>query len=174
MVDLENFLSELEAQQNKLPPVHLWQPNHVGEIDIRIDRQGRWFHDGIVIRRAAMIKVFASVLRRENDDYFLVTPQDKLRIVVEDVPFVAVQMEALSKQNQQQILFITNVGDHVIGNADHPIWIANERPYVVVRDGLHALISRSVYYRLVDLATVTNNHAFIQSAGENFDLGAIA
>ncbi|MCW8841879.1 MAG: DUF1285 domain-containing protein [Rhodobacteraceae bacterium] len=138
----------------KLPPVHLWTPPLSGDIDIRIAKDGRWYHDGGEIRRAGLVRVFSTILKREGDEIFLVTPVEKWRITVEDVPFVAVDVEAQGEGETQVLRFVTNVGDVVDAGPDHAIRIEDEAgepaPYVMVRAGLEARIDRKSFYRMVE------------------------
>jgi hypothetical protein len=135
-------------------PVHLWNPAHCGEIDIRIRADGLWFHEGTPIGRQPLVRLFSTVLRKDAEGFVLVTPGEKLRIVVEDAPFVAVGVDS----PQPGVLrFVTNVGDMVEAGPDHPIRVAlgedgAPRPYVHVRGGLEALIARPVFYELAALA----------------------
>lgn len=136
-----------------LPPVRQWTPARVGEIDIVIRRDGSWVHEGGVIGREAMVRLFASILRKDPDGIYLVTPQEKLKIRVEDAPFVAVRLDRAGPA----LRFTTNVGDEVEAGPDHPIRLARDaagelRPYLHVRDGLEALIARPVFYELAELA----------------------
>ena len=123
-----------------------------------IARDGTWIHEGKPIRRPAMVNLFASILRRDEDQhYYLVTPVEKVRIQVEDCPFIANQMEVNDSGRDQVIVFNTNIGESVTADKEHPIVVevdeASEEPHpmVHVRCGLHALITRAVFYRLVDL-----------------------
>ena len=209
------------ARSRTLPPVERWNPSRVGEIDIRIAANGDWYHDGSLIKRFAIAKLFATILRRDRcrddglrrdrcrddglrrdrcrddglrrdrcrddglrrdrcrDDgqYFLVTPAEKLRIRVDDAPFLAIDMESDGQGDARRLLFTTNVGDVVLADAAHPLTVVTQpngepRPYVEVRDGLTALIARSVFYRLAELADVDENGAAsICSAGARFVLG---
>jgi hypothetical protein len=141
------------AKPRGLPPVHLWNPPNVGEIDIVIRKDGSWVHEGGVIGREALVRLFSSILRKDPDGTYLVTPHEKLRIRVEDAPFVAVRVD----RDRQALRFTTNVGDEVEAGPDHPIRVAVEpsgepRPYVLVRGGLEALISRPVFYELAEMA----------------------
>lgn len=146
-----------EAAARGRPPVHLWNPPYRGEIDIRIARDGSWFHEGGPINRKPLVRLFASILRREGDRYFLVTPVEKVGITVEDVPFVAVDFEAEGSGRDQRITFLTNVDDVVTAGPGHPIRVERDpetgepAPYVMVRDDLEARIDRKSFYRLVDL-----------------------
>jgi hypothetical protein len=143
-----------QAPGRGLPPVHLWNPAHCGEIDIRIAANGQWFHEGTPIGREALVRLFSTVLRKDPDGIHLVTPVEKLRIAVDDAPFVAVRVDA----GQGVLTFTTNVGDTVEAGPDNPIrvemgGVAGEpRPYVHVRRGLEALIARPVFYELAQMA----------------------
>jgi uncharacterized protein len=129
-----------------------------GEIDIRIGRDGTWFYHGSPIGRKPLVKLFASVLRREGDDYWLVTPAERGRIKVDDVPFTAVEVNAVGAGPSQTLTFRTNLDDEVAADAEHPIRVAyapdsgEPRPYILVRDRLEARILRPVFYELVELA----------------------
>jgi len=139
-------------------PVHLWNPDFCGDLDMRIARDGTWFYLGTPIGRLPLVKLFATILKREGDDYFLVTPVEKVGITVEDVPFVAVDFELADGV----LTFETNVGDYVVLSVDHPLRLAhNEKgepaPYINVRANLEARIDRKSFYRLVDIATTHMN-----------------
>ena len=145
------------AQENRLPPVESWNPAHCGHSDMRIARDGTWFHQGSPIGRPAMVRLFSTILRREPDGRFvLVTPVEKLDIEVEDAPFVAVEMKVEGAGRDARLAFRLNTGDIVTASAEHPLRFEEHddgpRPYVHVRGGLEALIARSVYYELAELA----------------------
>lgn len=158
----------------KLPPVELWQPEKTGEIDITVRRDGVWFHEGREIKRQSIVNLFSTVLRREDNQFFLVTPVEKLKIEVEDVPFVAVAMEVDGNGANQRLLFTTNCGDHVLAGSENPIRmgqsVGEQRPYVLVRNKLDALICRSVFYRLADLVE-GDDELYLTSDGVRFPLG---
>lgn len=141
------------------PPVHLWNPPFCGDLDIRIARNGQWFYLGSPIGRMPLVKLFASVLRKDGDDYFLVTPVEKIGITVDDAPFVAVDF-TISGGAEQVLTFRTNVDDEAIAGPDHPIRVERDAktgepsPYVHIRADLEALIDRKSYYRLVEAGTV--------------------
>jgi hypothetical protein len=148
-----------QAPGRGLPPVHLWHPAHCGDIDIVIRRNGLWFHEGSPIGREALVRLFSTVLRKDPDGYHLVTPAEKLRITVEDAPFVAVRLDQIDDPQTGSVLrFTTNVGDEVDAGPLNPIRVEMDprsgepRPYVHVRRGLEALIARPVFYELSDLA----------------------
>jgi len=172
--EYERLLGLIREQTR--PPIATWEPARVGEIDIRIRADGIWFHEGTEIKRRAISRLFSTILRREDDDYYLVTPVEKLRIVVEDVPFGAVAMEVAGKGRDQSLLFTTNCDDHVVASKNHPLRMsANDtgpKPYLMVRDGLEALVVRSVYYRLVELVEDEDaDELCVWSEGTRFVLG---
>ena len=171
------FQELLEAAKDRsLPPVERWAPERIGEIDIRIAANGDWYHEGSRIERFSIAKLFATILRLDDDEYYLVNPFEKLRIQVDDAPFIATDMETQGEGASRRILFSTNVDDAVVADAEHPIVVEDRngqpRPYVEVRRGLRALIARSVFYRLVDLA-VDDGHGELSlwSGGARFVLG---
>lgn len=144
-------------------PVHLWDPPFCGDLDMRIARDGTWFYLGTPIGRIELVKLFSSILKREGDDYFLVTPVEKVGITVEDAPFVAVDFDASGQGRDQSLRFRTNVDEHVTASAQNPIRVTRDAdtgepaPYVLVRTNLEALIDRKSFYRLVELG-VTHSH----------------
>jgi hypothetical protein len=140
-------------------PVHLWNPPFCGDLDMRIARDGTWFYLGTPIGRAPLVRLFSSILKREGDRYFLVTPVEKVGITVDDAPFVAVDFTVEGEGRDRRIIFVTQVEDAVTAGPDHPIRVTRDpatgepAPYVHVRAGLEALIDRKSFYRLVDIAT---------------------
>jgi hypothetical protein len=145
------------ADEAKLPPVESWNPTHCGDSEMRIGRDGTWFHQGSPIGRPAMVKLFSTILRREPDgSHVLVTPVEKLDIHVEDAAFVAVEVKSDGAGEARRLAFRLNTGDLVVAGADHPLRIEEKgdgpHPYLAVRNGLEALVARSVYYELVHLA----------------------
>ncbi len=137
-------------------PVHLWDPPYCGALDIRIGRDGTWFYLGTPIGRPELVRLFASILKREGDGYFLVTPVEKVAITVDDAPFVAVDFEARGTGPAQMLDFKTNLGERVTAGPAHPIRVTRDpetgapAPYVTVRAGLEALIDRKSFLRLVE------------------------
>jgi len=140
-----------------LPPVHLWNPPFCGDLDMAIKRDGTWHYLGSPIGRERLVRLFSTVLRRDGDDYFLVTPVEKIGITVDDVPFLAVAMKANGTGQGQVLSFTTSVGDDVIVDEEHPLRFVVDRktgepaPYVLMRGRLEALINRAVFYDLVEL-----------------------
>ena len=145
------------AAERRLPPVEKWNPRHCGDSEMRIARDGTWYHQGAAIARPAMVRLFSTILRREADGgYVLVTPAEKLDIVVEDAPFVAVELVSEGSGAARRLAFRLNTGDLVVAGPDHALrFQAREHgphPYLGVRGGLDALVSRPVYYELAELA----------------------
>lgn len=180
-------IDELTAclSDQSYPPVHLWEPDFCGDMDLEIRSDGSWHYMNSPISRKKLVKLFSTVLRLDKDGhYYLVTPVEKLRIRVEDAPFMAVEMDLIDEGTPScQIVFRTNVDDVVAVDKDHPIVVklhadgAEPRPYVHVRAGLNALISRSVFYQLVDSATVVqrgnSDLLTVTSNGAEFELGSV-
>lgn len=161
-----------QAPGRGLPPVHLWNPSHVGEIDIRIAANGDWYHEGAKIQREALVRLFSTILRQDPDGLYLVTPVEKLRIRADDAPFVAVRVD----QADEGLRFTTNVGDVVAAGPEHPIRVAVDaagepRPYVLVRGGLEALIARPVFYELAEMAQARGDELGVESNGAWFAIG---
>ena len=165
-----------EVGKKGLPPVHLWNPPFCGDIDMHIARDGTWFYEGGPIRRPGLVRLFSTILRKEGDRFFLVTPVEKVGITVQDAPFVAVDFEIRGDDEGQSLIFETNVGDHVTADPAHPIRVARDpetgepSPYVLVRDGLEALIDRKSFYRMVELGTSRNGWFGVCSGGAFFEI----
>jgi hypothetical protein len=168
-----------QAPGRGLPPVHLWNPTHCGDIDIVIKRNGLWFHEGTPIGREALVRLFSTVLRKDADGYVLVTPVEKLSIKVEDAPFIAVRVDRVG----EALRFITNVGDIVEAGPDNAIRVQMDpdtgepRPYLHVRRGLEALIARPVFYEIAEMAQELESDAgpamFVSSNGAWFEVGPV-
>jgi len=172
-------LSELQKliDERRLPPVDKWQPEHCGQSDMRIARDGTWYHQGVPIERAAMVRLFSTILRREPDGrHVLVTPVEKLDIDVEATAFRAVEMQSENEGRARKIAFRLDSGDAVILDADHPLQIVpgehGPSPRLLVRHGLEAELTRSVYYELAELALAEGDEPpGIWSSGLFFPLG---
>ena len=151
-------LKDLAEQigKEKMPPVHLWQPENVGEIDIRIDAQGFWFHEGDPIAREELVKLFASILWHEGGQHYLVTPVEKLAIEVADSPYLIHQMEHVNEQDQEAWVAVTNTHEQLIVSQEHPVELRKYQeqwvPYINVRYDLWARVNRSIYYQWVSAA----------------------
>ena len=178
--DLSRLLKHIGSQ--KTPPVHLWEPDYCGEIDIRIARDGTWYYMGSPIGRPELVQLFSSVLRQDADGTtYLVTPVEKLKIKVEDAPLLVVAMQVFENGSDQKIVFETLTGDKVLVGSEHPIRMDENKkgepsPYVHIRANLEALINRPIFYDLVELAEPSKmNPDFIGvwSNGRFFELGNV-
>lgn len=157
----------------KRPEPSLPKLNVCGDIGLKITRDGTWFYEGSPIGRKPLVKLFASVLRREEDGFYLVTPVEKVPIEVEGEPFMAVSMTREGEGENQRLTFTTNVDDAVTAGPDHGIGFRAETqggpaPFVEVRDGLRAQLSRAVYYELADLTVETGAGPGVWSCGTFF------
>lgn len=180
-MSLEKLSSQLSGHlsgsKKKLPPVDEWHPDFCGDINLQIKANGNWFYNGTLFKRLSLVKLFASVLKKEDDKYFLVTPVEKIGIQVDDVPFVLTNWHW--QDNNQQIMIVsTNLDDEFILDAKHPLTLTeNGDLYVTVRRNLLAKVHRNVYYQWVDIAkeVQTNNgtELMVYSANEKFSLGVI-
>ena len=145
------------AEENRLPPVESWNPEHCGHSEMRIAADGTWVHQGSPIGRVAMVRLFSTILRREADGRFvLVTPVEKLDIDVDDAPFTAVELKQDGEGRDARLAFRLNTGDLVVAGPEHMLRFEERedgpRPYLHIRGGLEALIARSVYYELAEIA----------------------
>ena len=164
------------------PPLHLWNPPFCGDLDMRIAADGTWFYLKTPIGRPALVRLFASVLWREGDKYFLKTPVEKIGITVDDAPFTAVEMMAEGEGADRVLSFRTNVDDWVAAGPDHLLRFAREeetgglKPYLHVRRDLWALVTRALFYDLVELGEereVNGRRMFgVVSGGEFFVMAA--
>nr|WP_299239576.1 DUF1285 domain-containing protein [uncultured Halomonas sp.] len=158
-MSLEPLLSQIESE-GAIPPVDQWHPERSGSMDLVIRADGSWVHEGAVITRSRLVRLLSTVLRREADgEYYLVTPVEKMRISVEDRPFLIVDAECETDEEDDAGLWrlTTNVGDTLVLGSDHRLIVSeaqetNPIPEVAVRFGLHARLNRNVYYRLIELA----------------------
>jgi hypothetical protein len=183
MTELDQILTSIRSAEATQTTRRAWNPEHQAEIDIRIATDGSWHHEGRRFQRDSMVKLFAGILRREQNDYYLVTPVEKLRIQVEDAPFVAVLVEQINDNGTTAIVFTTNIGERIVVDQAHGLRVdidehtQEPRPYVHLRDGLEALISRSAFYDLLNLAYETQHdggaYLAITSMGQEFKLGSI-
>ncbi len=167
-----------QGSGKKMPPVELWDPPFCGDIDLEIKSDGSWFYNGTVFKRLSLVQLFAAVLKKEDENYFLVTPVEKVGIVVADAPFILTQWQWLDEQ-KTQMQVTTNLDDSFILSVEHPLEIAEDGSlYVTVRRNLQAKVHRNVYYQWVDLATEDNKgngtELVFFSAKHRFSLGFIA
>ena len=155
----ENLVASVRASKSKgPPPVHLWNPPFCGDLDMRIARDGTWFYLGTPIGRPGLVRLFSSIIRKDGEKYFLVTPIEKVGITVDDAPFVAIDFNVVGQGTERAIRFETNVGDVADAGPDHPIRVTRDAetgepsPYILIRANLEALIDRKSFYRLIDIA----------------------
>ena len=177
---IETIYSFSKSNKKSLPPIEKWNPPFCGDIDMTISKSGKWYYMGSEIKRPAMVKLFSSILRLESDNsYYLVTPVEKVRIQVEDAPFVAVAITKEQSEGMNTVTFRTNLNDEIVLSKENPLSIEIKKndepsPYITVRNNLRALISRSVFYELVDLAeTIPIDgvpYLAIKSQGEIFKI----
>lgn len=173
-------VGELQAliEQRRLPPVDQWQPERCGHSGMRIARDGTWYHDGAPIRRPAMVRLFATVLRREPDGrHMLVTPVEKLEIDVESTAFRAVEMTSEGELDSRRVALRLDSGDALIVGPDHPLQLVTDdhgpSPRVLVRHGLEAELARPVYYELAEIAIAERHQPpGVWSDSAFFPLGA--
>ena len=158
------------------PPLHLWNPPFCGDLDMRIARDGTWFYLGTPIGRFELVKLFSSILRKDGEKYFLVTPVEKVGIRVDDAPFVAVDFTVSGEGDDQVLTFETHVGDMVIASGEDPIRVKRDpetgepSPYVHIRAGLEALIDRKSFYRMVDIGSIHEDWFGVWSNGNFFKI----
>ena len=176
-IDLKKIIHTLQTGEAKsLPPVHLWQPEIVGEMDLCIDAQQKWFHEGEAFQRQSLVKLLASVMRKDGDDYFLVTPTEKMKIHVADVPFSIISL-ITPDDTSKPLVVVTNTEETIALDA-HCQWQLRvfdevELPYIKVRANLWARVSRPVFYQLVELADTIEDAVILHSAGHRFALGHV-
>ncbi len=165
---LEQWLGE--NAQSSIPPVESWHPDHCGDIEIVIRRDGSWWHEGSEIRRKALVRMFSRVLRLDGEEYVLVTPVEKMRIQVEDTPFLAV----LGEYQNGVLRIMTQTGDEVEVSCNHPMTLkqldGEPLPVVEVRRGLLARIGRNLYYQLAEQAVEKQGRFVISSHGQDWPL----
>lgn len=180
-IDINSIIDSV-GEQSATPPVHLWQPELSGKIDIVIKADGSWFHEGTKIERLQLVKLFSSILKREEDDYFLVTPVEKWQITVEDLPFFIPAITSNNDANLSEIQAVTNTEQVVRIGVENPLQVELDeteqpRPQVLVRDGLWARLSRPAFYQLVEYGveetTEQGKELIVYSLGTGFSLGTL-
>ena len=170
-----SLMTELEKVTGKdPPPVHLWHPENEKDIDLEILPDGTWNYMGTPILRRRLIHLFASVLRKEDEDYFLVTPVEKCRIRVADTPFQVVLMDVDRLGQGQDLIVTTDMAEKVRIDAEHPLRIVHQGeetiPYVLIRNGMEGRMNRNVYYQLAELIVDNDGDLGVWSGGEFFAL----
>ena len=172
---LQSVIAQVEKVENGkkgLPPVHLWEPDYCGDIGLRIARDGQWYYDNSPIGRKRIVRLFSTILRHDEDgEHYLVTPVEKIRIEIEDAPFIATLLHISGEGRDQVLRFETNVGDFTEAGPDHILRFEIDpqtqepSPYIHVRARLEALICRAVFYELVELAVVEGEAFGVWSHG---------
>ena len=177
IADAEKAGANKKTGEKGLPPVHLWEPDYCGDIGMKIARDGQWYYDNSPIGRKKLVRLFSTILRHDKDgEHYLVTPVEKIRVEVEDAPFVATLMQVSGGGQEQILRFETNVGDFAEAGREHPMRFeidaatGEPSPYVHVRARLEALIARSVFYDLVELGVVENDKFGVWSHGVFFPI----
>ena len=170
---LAALIASAEGHGKGLPPVDKWNPDFCGDIDMVIRADGTWVHEGSPIGRKRLVRLFSTVLRRDGDgETYLVTPVEKLRVEVEDAPFLAVEMQ----EDGDALVFRTDVGDVVAAGPDHPLRFEREegtdgvKPYLLVRGRLEALVNRAVTYDLMERAEEVDGRLVVRSNGATFPI----
>ncbi|MGL5447585.1 MAG: DUF1285 domain-containing protein [Rhabdaerophilum sp.] len=170
----QHFLEIAKAHQGRaLPPVERWNPEYCGDIDMRITADGRWFYQGTPINRAPLVKLFASILRKDPERYVLVTPVERVGIEVEDAPFLAVEVEETETEAVPALAFRTNLDEIVVAGPDHPIRIelapdGGFKPYIHIRADLWARATRAVAFQLADRLDEEAGRLVLRSGGVSF------
>lgn len=177
--DLGSFQEQISSQQRALPPIETWDPDFCGNIDMQIKHDGSWFYMGTPIGRKALVKLFASVLKREGDEYFLVTPVEKVGIQVEDAPFIITQWQ----NEENKLVLTTNIEDVIKVSDENPVALFNDKltgailPYALVRRNLWARLHQNVFYQLAELGQEQiikgQSHLTLASGDYRFSLGTL-
>lgn len=179
---LEQLLAALKREAGSgdkgLPPVDKWNPAHCGDIGMEILPDGTWMHEGTRITREPLVRLFATILRKDDDGQtYLVTPGEKIVVKVHDAPFVAIRADRHGEGREQQIVFTTNVGDVITAGPDNPIRVERNgeepRPYVLVRGRLEARILRAPFYELVECGDARAEEVGVWSGREWWKLGCV-
>lgn len=187
VISLDEVLAAIapDGLDAPLPPVHLWNPERSADIQMEIRADGSWWHQGDRIKRERLVKLFSRILRKDPDGrIYLVTPYEKVIVHVEDAPFIAVRVDRVAEPGRGQgLAFTTNLGDVALAGPEHPIRVETDpdtlepSPYVLVRDGLEAKLSRPVFYELAEMAEAYEGCAGqlgVWSQGQFFELGPAA
>jgi hypothetical protein len=175
-----NKIESLLRDQRGAPPIADWHPELSGDIDIVIKADGRWIHEGGEIKRHKLVKLFASILRREEDgEYYLLTPVEKWRITVEDLPLQIIDFEVNDLASGRRIVVKTNVDTWVELGNQYPLSVVTDsatqepQPSVQLNHGLQARVSRSCFYNLIELAECRNETMILFAGGQEFELGSV-
>jgi len=169
----------ISSKESSLPPVHTWNTPLNGDLDINIDREGVWRHEEDLIKRPSLVAFFSSLLRRDGDEYFLITPAEKWRISVDIAPFFIISAELENYAEQSAVRMTTRTGESFLVGRKNPLWLKkiagepNPIPLVLVRDNMPGIVSRPVYYDLISWATTSpDNTVSLESLGQTYDIGS--
>ncbi|MDG1732384.1 MAG: DUF1285 domain-containing protein [Thalassotalea sp.] len=178
-MSLEAITKQLKALNQSIPPVELWDPPYCGEMDIVIKANGDWFYNGSIINRLRLVKLFASVIKKEQDEYFLVTPVEKIKITVEDQPFIINNWQWLEGLSPATMQLTSNLDDSILLCDEHPmICDAEGNLSVKIRRNLYASIHRNVFYQWIEIAKEQDldeqKQLILTSAGQDFIIGSYA
>lgn len=175
-------LSAYSADVEKLPPVEQWDPDYCGEMDLLLKANGEWLHHGTPMGRKKMVTLFSRILKKENEQYFLVSPVEKIGIKVEWQPFVIIDFKVVQHDNQPCFVFMDNCDNRILLTEPEQIQFSDYQneslPIVKVRRNLYASFSRSCYYRLIEQAEIIEEGGAqivqISSSGKTFSLGVVS
>jgi uncharacterized protein len=171
-------LKGLNGPEAGAKPVDAWNPTHCGEAGLEILRDGTWRHEGTRMTREALVRLFASILRKDADgETYLVTPVEKIKVRVEDAPFLAIRVDRAGGGREQSLVFTTNVGDMVTAGREHPLRVSfnatgEPRPYVLVRGRLEARVLRAPFFELADWSVAHQGRLGVWSGGAFFPIDA--
>ena len=162
LTDIAQYIKDGQSgHKRSIPPLDQWHPKHCGAMDLKVLANGEWWHEGQLIKRPAMIELFATVLWKEEDKFYLKTPVEQIEIEVEDEPLFVNQVEQVEIAGKIYLQLTTTTHDVVIVDEDHPIFMrafqGELRPYVHVRFGMNALIQRQSFYHLVNYGSLSEN-----------------
>jgi uncharacterized protein len=177
---IQSLLEAAKTAGEGFPPVDKWNPEHCGVMDLVIKRDGSWWHEGKRITREPLVKLFARILRKDDDGvHYLVTPVEKQAVTVEIAPFIAVRVDHVERDGVPVLIFTTNLGDVVEAGADRPIRVSTDpntgepEPLIRIRGNLDALLTRPVFYELAEMATEKRGHFGVISNNAFFSLGPV-
>jgi uncharacterized protein len=188
LAGLSDMIAELErlakgdSAARALPPVEKWNPQVCGDIGMEIRSDGSWWHEGVRITREPLVRLFSTILRKDEDGTtWLVTPGEKVSVAVADAPFIAVRVDRIGEGVDTALVFTTSLGDVAVAGPDRPIIVKRDpatgapRPYVRIRGRLDARIGRAPFFELVDMAEErSDGQLWVRSAGADFALGPVA
>ncbi|OUY01235.1 DUF1285 domain-containing protein [Ponticaulis sp.] len=171
-------ISPIANGNRQLPPVEKWNPEFCADIGMEIRKDGSWWHEGTKFSRQKLVRLFSTILRKDDDgSTYLVTPYEKVIVHVEDAPFIGMRVDAAQKDEMPVILVTTNLGDSVEVSAENPLRVETDEetgepsPYVLIRGRLEAKLSRPAFYELVEYAEEKDGALFVRSNGDDFSLG---